>query len=229
MIKQKENFAAQLRGLRLLLGQDNKPISGETFAERSGIALGTVRAIENGLRKLRDEDRRISPIISVLIGVPRKSAGLTHAIEKPHSRQLYEAHAQALNAKTTPKMREGTLIWQRSRAFYLLMKLPDKSYRLAILELHDRLQAIAETSDAPPEVFEVLKLCAPWLKPQMGVPGSTPRPEEPFSYMYSAFPKAYLQLRAARQTTRLYAHDRQIRTPQWLVLSNSNLAGRTKR
>ena len=197
MIKQKENFAAQLRGLRLLLGQDNKPISGETFAERSGIALGTVRAIENGLRKLRDEDRQNIAHHLRAHWSPEKKRWVDARDRKtPYSRQLYEAHAQALNAKTTPKMREGTLIWATLPAlFYLLMKLPDKSYRLAILELHDRLQAIAETSDAPPEVFEVLKLCAPMVKTADEVPGSTPRPEEPFSYMYSAFPKAYLQLK----------------------------------
>src|SRR5258708_18311944 len=52
----KENFAAQLRSLRLALGRDYKPISGEAFDQMSGIPLGTLRSIENGLRKLSEED-----------------------------------------------------------------------------------------------------------------------------------------------------------------------------
>jgi transcriptional regulator with XRE-family HTH domain len=195
--KQNENFAAQLRGLRLLLGRDNKPISGETFAEMSGIALGTVRTIENGSRKLSDEDRqKIAHHLRAHWSPQKKRWVDVRDGKTPYSRQLYETHAQALNAKTTPEMRKGTFIFTTLPAlFYLLMKLPDRSYRLAILKIHDCLQAIAETSDAPPEVFEVLKLCAPAVKTADEIPGSIPRPEEPFSYMYSTYPKDYLRLK----------------------------------
>ena len=50
------NYASALRGLRYILGKDNKPLSGEEFAPMAGMKSGTLRAIEAGLRNLSAAD-----------------------------------------------------------------------------------------------------------------------------------------------------------------------------
>ncbi len=165
MTKHKENFAAQLRGLRLLLGQDNKPISGETFAEMSGIALGTVRAIENGLRKLNDEDRQKIADRLCAGWSPQKKRWVDARDGKTvYNRQVYDLYSQAIYAKTNPHWRDYRMWYDWAAVYYLFQRLPDETYRLALLAFHHKLKAIAQEFDAPPDVFKVLKDLAPGVE-----------------------------------------------------------------
>jgi hypothetical protein len=190
----KENFAAQLRGLRLVLGKDNKPISGEALSEITGIALGTVRAIENGLRKLNAEDSQKLAQRLCAKWSPKRKRWVDARDEKvAYSRALYERYTQAIYSETSPFLRDLELTFATLPAvFYLLRKLPDETYRLALLELHAHLQAIAKNSGAPPEVFEVLKALAPVVKPDQN-PDFPPRIQETFQLAAgSSFPRDYV-------------------------------------
>jgi transcriptional regulator with XRE-family HTH domain len=193
---EKEHFAAQLRGLRLLLGRDNKPISGEALAELSGIALGTVRAIENGLRKLNAEDsRKLAHRLCARWSPKRKRWVDARDGKINYSRALYERYSQVIYSETPPALRDMEIIFGTLPAvFYLLRKLPDKTYRLALLELHDRLQAIAETSGAPPEVFEALKAHAPQISARHN-PDLPLRIEERFKIGEGQLPRNYVDVR----------------------------------
>jgi hypothetical protein len=160
---QKQNFAAQLRGLRLLLGQDNKPISGEAFSEKSGVALGTVRAVENGSRKLNAEDRRKIKRRLCAQWNDRKQRWVDARNERiPYSRQLYETYHQALlDGSEYGEIRESDSLIASQAVFYLLQKLSPQTYRFALFDLYDYLNDVAENYDAPPEVFQALKSMEP--------------------------------------------------------------------
>lgn len=160
MLQQKENFAAQLRGLRLLLGKDNKPVSGEVFSNLSGIPIGTLRSIENGLRKLNENDLRKIKNRLCAKWNPRKNRWVdARDGQTLYSRAIYERYSQAIFSE--PHQREldaemlGTII------FYLLQKLPAKTYHLGLFALHDNLVQIAKDYEAPPEVFELLAALQP--------------------------------------------------------------------
>lgn len=162
MIKPIENFAAQLRGLRLLLGQDNKPISGERFAEMSGIALGTVRAIENGSRKLSAEDsQKIGDRLCAMWNPQKKRWVDARDRKTLYNRQLFDLYSQAIYAETNTHWRDYRMWYDWGAVYYLFQRLPDESYRLALLELHHKLKAIAAEFGAPPDVFEVLNKLEP--------------------------------------------------------------------
>jgi hypothetical protein len=157
---QKQNFAAQLRGLRLLLGQDNKPISGEAFSEKSGVALGTVRAVESGSRKLNAEDRRKIKRRLCAQWNDRKQRWVDARNERiPYSRQIYDEYAKAISDAGVARELPGVMAVKA--LFYLLEKLPPDKYALALFDTYDSLNRIAEDFDAPREVFELIKHLEP--------------------------------------------------------------------
>jgi hypothetical protein len=162
MLQQKENFAAQLRGLRLLLGKDNKPVSGEVFSTLSGIPIGTLRSIENGLRKLNENDLRKIKNRLCAKWNPRKNRWVdARDGQTPYSRAIYERYSQAIFSE--PHAREMDAEILASIIFYLLQKLPTKTYHLGLFEVHDKLVEIAKDYEAPVEVFELLGALAPMI------------------------------------------------------------------
>ena len=111
-----------------------------------------------------------------------------------YSRQLYDRYTLAIYSETSPAIRDMELIFATLPAvFYLLRKLPDKTYRLALLELHERLQTIAATSGAPPEVFEVLKALAPVVKARQN-PDLPQRMEDAFQLGYGPLSQDHVRV-----------------------------------
>jgi hypothetical protein len=160
----KENFAAQLRGLRLLLGKDNKPISGEVFAQLTGIAIGTLRSIENGLRKLNEQDLRKIERRLCAKWSRRKGRWVDARDERiAYSRAVYDRYTQAIFSE--PHARELDAEALAMGVFYLLQKLPKETYHLALFDLHDQLSAIARTINAPAETLELLEALEPLIAP----------------------------------------------------------------
>lgn len=141
------NYAARLRQLRLLMGQDYKPLDGDKFARLAGIPPGTLRSIESNLRYLGPENTarirdRIGAVWSDRLGtwVFRDNE------EIPFSRQLYEQYVTLLF--DSPSMTEVNAEMLYQGVFELLSGLPKRSYHHALFELHDVLAKLASDYQA---------------------------------------------------------------------------------
>jgi hypothetical protein len=164
MTEPKENFAAQFRGLRLLLGKDNKSISGEAFSHLSGIALGTLRSIENGLRRLSEEDLRKIQYRLCAKWNARKGRWVDARDERiPYSRAVYDQYTEKIFSE--PHSRELDAEALALGIYHLLHRLPKETYHLALFDLHDHLMAISKAVNAPVDSLELLETLKPTVTP----------------------------------------------------------------
>jgi hypothetical protein len=138
-----ENFPAQLRGLRLILGRNNKPVSGRTFAQQARIRPGTLRAIESGRRPLNDDDRlQIAHWIGAEWSRGLKRWVYTFDHKLPFSRELFELYST--HQFNHPHARDVEAHMALLALLNLLQELPGESYRSILFKIHAFLAELAE-------------------------------------------------------------------------------------
>jgi len=158
-----QNFGAQLRGLRLILGANNKPISGERFTELTGISAGTLHSTETNRRKLNEDDARR---IKIRLGTKwnsRKGRWVCSWNESiPFSREAYEEYINRIVSDEQNRELEAEAVMRV--VFYLLQRLPKLTYIQALFELHDGLGALATRLKAPSDVMQLLEHLKPSIE-----------------------------------------------------------------
>ena len=159
----KENFGAALRGLRLLLGKENKPISGERFSELSGILPGTLHSVETNRRKLAQADvQRIENRLGAKWN-SKKGRWVCRWDESiPYSREAYERYGNHIVSDEQNRELAAEAVMRG--VFYMLQRLPKLAYIQALFELHDELSALAARLKAPSDVMEVLEYLQPSIE-----------------------------------------------------------------
>jgi hypothetical protein len=157
-----QNFPLQLRGLRLLLGQNNKPVSGQSFCKSARMALGTLRAIEGGRRPLNEDDRlQIAYWIGAEWDSGQERWVYTFDHKIPFSREIHQLYrAVQFNH---PHARDGEAHMALLGLLHLLQELPSESYRYVLFKIHASLEQLAK--EFAPEASENLKNLRPRLAP----------------------------------------------------------------
>jgi transcriptional regulator with XRE-family HTH domain len=160
MDSQESNHAAQLRQLRLILGKDFKPLDGEEFARLAGMAPGTLRATEAGLRKLNQRDTdRIRHRIGAVWNDKKETWVLRDDDDILFSREVYDKYVALLWNDPSNLEVDAELLYQG--VFDLLSSLPKGTYHHALFELHDLLEKLARDFEAPAAVLDQLTALRP--------------------------------------------------------------------
>jgi hypothetical protein len=158
-----QNFGAHLRGLRLILGADNKPISGERFSELTGILPGTLHSIETNRRRLSEADaERIKNRLGAKWNSKKGRWACRWDESIPYSREAYEQYVNEI--VSDEQNRELAAEALMRGLFYLLHRLPQPAYIQALFELHDELSALAARLQAPSDVMDVLEYLKPGVE-----------------------------------------------------------------
>ena len=156
-----QTVPAQLRGLRLLLGRHNKPISGRAFAELTRMSPATLRSAESGVRPLSPEDRRrIAYWIGAQWAEKEQRWVYVHDHRIPFTRELFELYSAVQFFH--PHARDVETHMAALALIYLLHALPRDSYRYSLFRLHDRLLELA--AEFAPEVVPTLENLRPALR-----------------------------------------------------------------
>jgi|SRR6516165_6363278 len=166
-----QNFGAHLRGLRLILGADNKSISGERFSELTGILPGTLHSVETNRRKLSQADaQRIENRLGARWN-PKKGRWVCRWNESiPYSHETYKQYVNQIVSDEQNRELAAEAVMRG--VFYLLQRLPQLAYIQALFELHDQLSGLAARLQAPSDVMKVLE----YLKPSVEI-GYMPDPK----------------------------------------------------
>jgi hypothetical protein len=160
LMQKASNDAARLRQLRLILGEDFKPIDGTEFARMAGIAPGTFRSTEAGLRKLNQKDAdSIRNRLGAVWSEGKRTWVFRDNEEIPFSRALYDKYVALIYQDPSNTEIHAEAIYQA--VFDLLSNLPKETYHHALFELHDRLEEIAQQFGLPQAVLEQLAAVRP--------------------------------------------------------------------
>ena len=156
----KESVPSQLRGLRLLMGKDNKPISGRTFAAEVGIAAGTLRAVEAGSRSLSKEDLdRIKNQLGAVWNPDKKFWGRLTDSSIPWTKAFYEAFRAAVFQDPDQRALDAEAVsWQ---IYDILSSIPPTRYLSAVVQLHEVLEEFAGRFPLPKRVRHTIASLAP--------------------------------------------------------------------
>jgi hypothetical protein len=159
-ITPKESVPSQLRGLRLLMGKDNKPISGRAFAAEVGIAAGTLRAVEAGARSLSKKDLdRIKNQLGAVWNPNKKFWGRLTNPSIRWTKAFYEAFRAAVFQD--PNQREldaETVSYQINE---IISSIPAENYLSAVVQLQDVLEEFAGRFPLPKRVRHMIANLAP--------------------------------------------------------------------
>jgi hypothetical protein len=157
-----EDFAGQLRLLRLLLGRNFKPISTEALAGLSRIPVVSVRGIEAGRRVLNERDRRM---IALYMGARWdddtrqwvRADFLKAAV--PFDRTAHEEYLAKIDSgrELVPKNHEE---FEKALEF-LLSRLSAKEANFLLLNLHQSLLTIAHEHSFEGDAIETLERHVP--------------------------------------------------------------------
>jgi hypothetical protein len=162
---QNDDYSAQLRYLRLLMGKNFKPISTAALAALTEIPHAAVRGVEAGRRELNDQDRFL---IRTRIGAywdlqlhqwfaiwqEKKGAVL-------FSRQTYERYSQLISSFSMA----APNIERIAKALKLLLgNLQPKDVAMVLLTVHQSILNFAEEKIADPDLIKRLKELSPDLK-----------------------------------------------------------------
>jgi hypothetical protein len=148
-----DDYASQLRSLRLILAEKYRPISTETLAAMTHIAPVSIRGVEAGRRQLNSEDRTN---IEIYLGAVwdtesrRWVCSWDHRVE--FDRLEYEVYSNQMDPGKT-LARANYAVFARSLD-YLFHGLKGKEATVALLKLHHQLLAIARENNLSPEVIE---------------------------------------------------------------------------
>ena len=160
-----DDYASQLRSLRLILAENFRPISTENLAALAHIAPVSIRGVEAGRRQLNDEDRRN---IEIYVGArwDEKSHEWVCASnpDVPFDRVEYLVYSANLESgRALTRSNQGPF----SKALEILLDaLPAKEANATMLKLHHELLAIAKQNNIEPGLIEEIERCRPFINPQ---------------------------------------------------------------
>jgi len=159
-IAPKESVPSQLRGLRMLMGKDNKPISGRAFAAEVGIAAGTLRAVEAGARSLSKKDLdRIKNQLGAVWNPDKKFWGRLTDPSISWTKAFYEAFRAAVFQDPDQRALDAeTVSWQIND---ILSSIPPTRYLSAVVQLQDVLEEFAGRFPLPKRVRHTIASLAP--------------------------------------------------------------------
>jgi hypothetical protein len=157
-----DNYAGQLRLLRLLLGRDYKPISTEALAALVHMKVVSVRGIEAGRRELRDEDRAKIAIYAgakwdeetstwILVGSKAQSKKI------PFTKLAHESYTAQLDSGRSMTRRNHVVF--KDALEFLVNRLSAREANLALLRLHYLILEIAEENGIDSDGLEYLEEC----------------------------------------------------------------------
>lgn len=139
-----DDYSAQLRSLRLILGQRFRPISTKGLAELIGIPLVSIRAVEAGRRKLNDVDRLN---IGLLLGATwdgKSGEWIALSDRMPFTREKYERHQSYV--MSAPEAEQLRAEYHRLIDLFL-DRLELQKRHLAVTKLSLGLQRLAQENN----------------------------------------------------------------------------------
>jgi hypothetical protein len=162
-----DDYASQLRSLRLLLGKNFRPISTDALAELTNIPVVSIRGIEAGRRQLNDDDRLALDIHLGAYWDLKSRQWLCvwqeqKGVPLPFTRQKYEVYSAGLIESRTLVRPNITRI---GKALQLLAyNLEEKQAAVALIAVHRLIVKLAEENNLGAEVIASLRELQPELK-----------------------------------------------------------------
>ncbi len=134
-----DDYSSQLRSLRLILGNNFRPISTAKLASISHIPAVSVRGVEAGRRQLNNEDYRN---IEIFLGAHWEFHRWvsTRDFEIPYTREEYETYQSQLLTREFSRAYQADFLQALD---LVLAQLEPKEANTALLKLFHELRQIA--------------------------------------------------------------------------------------
>ena len=163
------DYAGQIRSLRLHLGRNFKPISTEALAALVRIKVVSVRGIEAGRRELNDDDRvKIAIYAGAKWDKETRQWVCADAQRKiPFDRLTHECYIAKLDSGRS--MVPGNQASFEAALEFLLNRVSAKAANIALLRLRELLIDIGRENNLEDDDLACLKECAII----QGLPGET--------------------------------------------------------
>ena len=164
-----DDYAGQIRSLRLLLGRNFKPISTEALAALVRIKVASVRGIEAGRRELNDDDRTK---IAIYAGAKwdketRQWVCVDSERKIPFNRLAHLSYIAKIDSGRS--IVPGNQSCFEDCLKFLLNRLSAKEANLALLRLRDLVLQIAKENRFDTDAIQYIESTAI----VRGVPGET--------------------------------------------------------
>jgi hypothetical protein len=155
------NYGARMRALRYILGEDNKPLSGERFAPMAGMKSGTLRAIEAGLRNMSPVDEaQIADRLGAVWDEEKKGWYCVIAPHTPYTPDVLRVYQRGQVKGFSGRIPSGDdfqkildVIWGQ---------FPPREFFSTLIAIQRDILSAAKRSGVPPEVMEELLRLLPF-------------------------------------------------------------------
>jgi hypothetical protein len=164
---QNDDYSAQLRYLRLLMGKNFRPISTAALAALTEIPHVAVRGVEAGRRELNDQDRFLirtrlgghwDTELRQWLAIWQEKKG----VPLPFSRQTYERYSEGLISSLSLA---APNIQRIADALKLLLgNLQPKDVAMVLLTVHQSILNFAQEKNVDPDLIKRLEDLQPHLK-----------------------------------------------------------------
>jgi hypothetical protein len=161
-VVENDDYATQLRNLRLILGKNFRPISTAALASLTGIKTVSIRGVEAGRRKLNTGD---SLAITVRLGAwwhPESHQWVSvWDPEIPFSRLEYENYSNHQITHTSLAENKAGVLKALDR---LLDNVQPKAAAVALLMIGFQISELAEEQKLPLEVLKFIEAPLPLFR-----------------------------------------------------------------
>jgi hypothetical protein len=163
-----DDYAAQLRALRFLLGKNFRPISTTALAALTGIDVVSIRGVEAGRRKLNEQDQRNIMLRLGAFWNPRSLQWeITWGPETPYSRLHYEIYSNRLiNSATLVAENKARVLNDLDILLQGLLQpgLEAKEAVFALMKIHHELCQIAKQNNVSEGLINAIQRPLPILQ-----------------------------------------------------------------